>query len=33
LQTVSVSRAGSSKWLDYTIEPNELAKFFSSLPA
>lgn len=30
LQTVSVSREGGSKWLDYKIDPNELADFFLS---
>jgi hypothetical protein len=30
LQTVSVSREGISKWLDYKIEPQELAEFFTS---
>ena len=30
LQTVSVSRNGGSKWLDYKIEPQELAEFFLS---
>lgn len=31
LQTISVSRNGSSKWLEYSIEPHELGGFFSSL--
>jgi hypothetical protein len=32
LQTVSVSRLGKSKWLDYAIKPEELAAFFEELP-
>lgn len=32
LQTVSVSCAGESKWLDYTIPADELAQFFADLP-
>lgn len=31
LKTVSVSCEGNSKWLDYTINQNELASFFTSL--
>ncbi len=31
LQTVSVSQKGSSKWLEYKIEPDDLAKFFFDL--
>lgn len=31
LQTVSVSCGGLSKWLEYEIQPEELAAFFSSL--
>lgn len=31
LQTISVSRTGSSKWLDYSVDQTELAAFFSSL--
>jgi hypothetical protein len=31
LQTVSVSCAGQSKWLDYEIPQDELAKFFADL--
>lgn len=31
LQTVSVSCAGSSKWLDYKAEASELASFFADL--
>jgi hypothetical protein len=31
LQTVSVSCAGGSKWLDYSVEPKDLAPFFNSL--
>lgn len=31
LQTVSVSCTGASKWLDYAIDPSELAKFFAEL--
>lgn len=31
LQTVSVSCEGNSKWLDYKVEPTELAGFFDSL--
>lgn len=30
LQTVSVSRDGGSKWLDYKIDPQDLAEFFLS---
>ena len=33
LQTVSVSRFGGSKWLDYKINQDDLADFFSCLPA
>jgi hypothetical protein len=32
LQTVSVSRRGDSKWLDYAVKPSELAEFFSAVP-
>lgn len=32
LQTVSVSRSGGSKWLDYAIDSKELSQFFMSLP-
>jgi hypothetical protein len=32
LQTVSVSRLGGSKWLDYSIDPNEMSAFFDALP-
>lgn len=32
LQTVSVSASGRSKWLDYAVDPLDLAKFFDSLP-
>lgn len=31
LQTISVSCAGSSKWLDYEVKASDLAKFFSEL--
>ena len=31
LQTVSVSRDGGSKWLQYAVNPEELAIFFSEL--
>lgn len=31
LQTVSVSCNGSSKWLDYQVQPEELSKFFASI--
>lgn len=31
LQTCSVSRRGSSKWLDYSIDPAELQNFFQYL--
>lgn len=31
LQTVSVSRCGGSKWLDYSIEPSEIRTFFFDL--
>lgn len=31
LQTVSVASSGNSKWLDYSIDPNELEEFFMSL--
>jgi hypothetical protein len=31
LQTISVSRTGASKWLDYKIEPNDLQDFFLSV--
>jgi len=31
LQTVSVSRKGCSKWLDYEIAKNELSNFFLSM--
>ena len=31
LQTVSVTRKGFSKWLDYKIDANDLKEFFSSL--
>ncbi len=31
LQTVSVSCGGQSKWLDYSIKPQDLAPFFKSL--
>lgn len=31
LQTVSVSCGGCSKWLDYSVDPDELAPFFESL--
>jgi len=33
LQTVSVSRNGGSKWLDYSIPADEISAFFASLPA
>ena len=33
LQTVSVSRSGTSKWLDYAIDTEALAKFFDDLGA
>ena len=33
LQTVSVSRCGDSKWLDYSVEQSELAEFFRALPS
>ena len=32
LQTVSVSRRGDSKWLDYSVDQSELAEFFRALP-
>jgi hypothetical protein len=32
LQTVSVSCAGGSKWLDYEITADDLAPFFAGLP-
>jgi hypothetical protein len=32
LQTVSVSRSGNSKWLDYAVAKEDLASFFQSLP-
>lgn len=31
LQTVSVSCAGNSKWLDYAVDQNDLALFFDSI--
>lgn len=31
LQTISVPCSGASKWLDYSVAPDELADFFSSL--
>jgi len=31
LQTVSISRKGQSKWLDYSIPPEELQSFFKSI--
>ncbi len=31
LKTITVSRNGDSKWKDYSINPSELADFFSSL--
>lgn len=31
LQTISVSRNGNSKWLDYKIDEKDLASFFSEL--
>lgn len=31
LQTVSVSCEGNSKWLDYSIQPDELSTFFNEL--
>lgn len=31
IQTVSVSRSGGSKWLDYAVPSDQLAEFFSSL--
>lgn len=30
-QTISIPLSGNSKWLDYKIEPEELAPFFNSL--
>jgi hypothetical protein len=33
LQTVSVSCEGGSKWLDYAVDPEDLAEFFSALPS
>lgn len=33
LQTVSVSCEGNSKWLDYTVNPSELASFFATMAA
>lgn len=32
LQTVSLTRNGTSKWLDYKVAPEALAEFFQSLP-
>lgn len=32
LQTVSVSKDGGSKWLQYAIKPDQLNEFFLSLP-
>lgn len=31
LQTISVSREGHSKWLEYEVQPEDLNRFFSSL--
>lgn len=33
LQHVSITRRGKSKWLDYSVPPEELGQFFDSLPA
>jgi len=32
LQTISVPRNGNSKWIDYEVSPDDLAKFFEELP-
>lgn len=30
-QTISISRDGKSKWLQYEVQPNELSEFFAQL--
>lgn len=32
LKTISVSRIGTSKWLDYAVDKNDLVEFFSNIP-